>query len=214
MRLKKVLFIILGCIGLGLGAVGTVLPILPTFPFLLLAAFCFAKSSEKLHNWFINTKLYKNNLESYVKGKGMTWKTKIRIMVTVTLLMSIGFIMMIRKDLYIPCAILAGVWLFHIVYFIFVVKTTNPLETADLCDVLYIVSRKLQVEGLKNKEAAHMLEQAFENNGHMKANADYRSGIVTVHMDTELSDVFLIQIVKEAGYKVTQIWKPEANKID
>lgn len=123
MKIKKVLFVILGCIGLALGAVGAVLPLLPAFPFLLLAAFCFAKSSERLHNWFTGTKLYKNNLESYVKGKGMTWKTKIRIMITVTLLMSIGFTMMLLKGIYIPCAILAGVWVFHIVYFIFGVKT-------------------------------------------------------------------------------------------
>lgn len=126
MKIKKVLFVILGCIGLALGAVGAVLPLLPAFPFLLLAAFCFAKSSERLHNWFTGTKLYKNNLESYVKGKGMTWKTKIRIMITVTLLMSIGFTMMLLKGIYIPCAILAGVWVFHIVYFIFGVKTIKP----------------------------------------------------------------------------------------
>ena len=76
MNLKKILYIILGCIGLAIGAVGAVVPMLPAFPFLLLAAFCFARSSEKLHNWFINTKLYKDNLESYVAGKGMTKKTK------------------------------------------------------------------------------------------------------------------------------------------
>lgn len=123
MKIKKILFIILGCIGVGLGAVGAVLPLLPAFPFLLLAAFCFAKSSERLHIWFINTKLYKNNLESYVKGQGMTWKTKIRIMITVTFLMAFGFTMMMLKSLYIPCAILGGVWLFHIIYFVFGVKT-------------------------------------------------------------------------------------------
>lgn len=123
MKLKKILFVILGCVGLALGAVGAVLPLLPAFPFLLLAAFCFAKSSERLHNWFTGTKLYKNNLESYVKGKGMTWKTKIRVMITVTLVMSVGFTMMMLKGIYIPCAILAGVWVFHIVYFIFGVKT-------------------------------------------------------------------------------------------
>ena len=76
MKIKKILYVILGCIGLALGAVGAILPLLPAFPFLLLAAFCFAKSSEKLHRWFTGTKLYKNNLESYVKGQGMTWKTK------------------------------------------------------------------------------------------------------------------------------------------
>ena len=67
MNLKKIFYIILGCIGLGLGAVGAVLPLMPAFPFLLLAAFSFGKSSERLHNWFISTKLYKNNLESFVK---------------------------------------------------------------------------------------------------------------------------------------------------
>lgn len=123
MKIKKVFFIVLGCIGVGLGAVGAVVPMLPAFPFLLLAAFSFAKSSEKLHTWFINTKLYKKNLESYVQGRGMTWATKIRIMITVTLLMSVGFVMMALKDVVIGCAVLSGVWLFHIIYFIFGVKT-------------------------------------------------------------------------------------------
>ena len=123
MKIKRLLWIILGFIGFGIGAVGVVLPMLPAFPFLLLAAFCFGKSSERLHKWFIGTKLYKNNLESYVKGQGMTLYTKIKVMITVTLLMAVGFFMMFRKDLYIPCAILGGVWLFHIVYFIWGVKT-------------------------------------------------------------------------------------------
>ena len=94
MNIKKIAYIVLGYIGVALGAVGAIVPLLPAFPFLLLATFCFAKSSEKLHNWFISTKLYKNNLETYVKGEGMTWNTKIRIMVTVTILMTIGFVMM------------------------------------------------------------------------------------------------------------------------
>lgn len=124
MSIKKIIYIVTGCIGVGLGAVGAVVPLLPSFPFLLLAAFCFARSSEKLHNWFIDTKLYKNNLESYVKGQGMTWKTKIRIMVTVTLLMSLGFMMMSKVP--VGRMILACVWLFHIIYFAVGVKTLKP----------------------------------------------------------------------------------------
>ena len=127
MSLKKILYIILGCVGLGLGAIGAVVPMLPAFPFLLLAAFCFARSSEKLHNWFIGTKLYKDNLESYLAGKGMTKKTKIRIMITVTLLMSIGFIMM--HAVTVGRIVLACVWLFHMVYFIFGVKTIPATHT-------------------------------------------------------------------------------------
>ena len=130
MKLKKILFIILGCIGVGLGAVGAVVPMLPAFPFLLLAAFSFAKSSEKLHNWFINTKLYKNNLEDYVAGRGMTWKTKIRIMITVTVLMSVGFTMMALKDIVVGCVVLTCVWIFHILYFILGVKTIPVKQEA------------------------------------------------------------------------------------
>ena len=123
MNIKKIFWIILGCIGVGLGAVGAVVPMLPAFPFLMLAAFSFARSSEKLHTWFIGTKLYKDNLEDYVAGRGMTWKTKIRIMITVTLLMSVGFTMMALKSVVVGCIILGCVWAFHIIYFIWGVKT-------------------------------------------------------------------------------------------
>ena len=126
MKLKKIIYIITGCIGLALGAVGAVLPLLPAFPFLLLAAFCFGKSSERLNNWFVNTKLYKDNLESFVKGQGMTWKTKIRIMITVTVLMTVGFIMM--KQVVVGIILLAYVWVFHIIYFFFGVKTVKNTD--------------------------------------------------------------------------------------
>lgn len=126
MNLKKMLLIVGGCIGVGLGAVGAVVPLLPAFPFLLLAAFCFARSSQRLNNWFINTKLYKNNLETYVRGQGMTWKTKIRVMITVTLLMSIGFIMMSNAP--VGRIVLSCVWLFHMIYFIFICKTYKVEE--------------------------------------------------------------------------------------
>ena len=128
MKIKKILWIVLGCIGVGIGAVGAVVPMLPAFPFLLLAAFSFARSSEKLHTWFVGTKLYKDNLEDYVAGKGMSVKTKVRIMVTVTLLMSVGFIMMGLKGVVTGCVVLGCVWLFHIVYFIFGIKTIPAKE--------------------------------------------------------------------------------------
>lgn len=51
MRFKKILYIVIGCISVGLGAVGAVIPFLPSVPFLLLAAFCFARSSERLNTW-------------------------------------------------------------------------------------------------------------------------------------------------------------------
>lgn len=121
MKIKRLVFLILGCICLGLGTVGVVLPILPTVPFYLATVFCFAKSSRKLHDWFLSTSLYKKHLESYVEKRGMTIRTKATIMISVTILMAIGFIMMRR----VPTAriILAIVWLCHVIYFVFGVKT-------------------------------------------------------------------------------------------
>lgn len=117
--MKKILYIMIGCISLGLGIIGVILPILPTVPFVLLAAFCFAKSSEKLDGWFKNTKLYKdNNMKN-----GMTKQAKVRITCSVTLLTSIGFIMMGLKGIVVGNIVLLIVWIFHMVYFTFGVKT-------------------------------------------------------------------------------------------
>lgn len=117
--MKKILCIMIGCISLGLGIIGVILPILPTVPFVLRAAFCFAKSSERLDGWFKNTKLYKdNNMKN-----GMTKQAKVRIMCSVTLLTSIGFIMMGLKGIVVGNIVLLIVWIFHMVYFTFGVKT-------------------------------------------------------------------------------------------
>ena len=132
MNIKKIGYIVLGCLGVGLGALGVVVPLLPAFPFLLLAAFCFGRSSDGRHTWFIGTRLYKDNLESYVQGKGMTRKTKIRIMVTVTILMSIGFVMMHQVP--VGRIVLACVWVFHIFYFLFGIKTMQSEKMEELAD--------------------------------------------------------------------------------
>lgn len=123
MKLKRIIFTVIGCVSLGIGCVGAVLPIIPTVPFFLLTVFCFANSSVKLHNWFVNTKMYKKHLDSFVKKKGMTVKTKVTILTLITAIMLLGFILMMLKGIIIPSIILALVWLFHFVYFIFFVKT-------------------------------------------------------------------------------------------
>lgn len=123
MSIKRAVFIVLGCLSLVLAVLGVVLPILPTVPFLALAAFCFAKSSDRLNNWLINTKFYQNNLAGFKVGKGMTIKTKVRILVTVTLVMAVGLIAMLMKDVIVGSIVLIIVWLSHIYYFGFKVKT-------------------------------------------------------------------------------------------
>lgn len=123
MAIKRLIFLILGMICLTLGTIGVFLPILPTVPFFLATVFCFSQSSQKLHDWFISTNLYKKHLQSFVEKKGMLLKTKLTIIATVTLLMGFGFFMMARKEIWIPCVILAVVWVSHIIYFLFGIKT-------------------------------------------------------------------------------------------
>ena len=63
----RYIYLMIGMISFGLGFIGIVLPILPTTPFLLLAGFCFARSSKRVHNWFVSTKAYQRHLDHLFK---------------------------------------------------------------------------------------------------------------------------------------------------
>ena len=89
----------------------------------MMAALCFARSSERVDRWFKGTKLYQENLKDFAAGKGMTARTKVRIMVTVTLLMTVALVAMGVKGIVAGCVVLGFVWAFHMVYFIWFVKT-------------------------------------------------------------------------------------------
>lgn len=75
--LKKFLWIFLGLLFVGLGAIGVVVPGLPTTPFLILAAACFIRSSQKLYDWLIQNKTFGPYLKDYREGKGIPKKAKI-----------------------------------------------------------------------------------------------------------------------------------------
>ena len=125
-KIVRYTWIVIGLIFFAIGTIGAFLPILPTFPFYIVTLFCFARSSEKLHTWFVETKLYKNNIEKIANRKGLTVKHKLKIIVFFTLTMGTGFYFM--KNTKIGRIILAIVWFFHVVYFIFGIKTIKNEE--------------------------------------------------------------------------------------
>lgn len=120
MFVKRGFFLILGWLSLLLGTMGIVLPLLPTVPFYLLTVFCFTKSSPRLHSWFLGTGLYEKYVKLYVQRDGMSNRLKGKIMLMVTLLMSFGFIM---SPVIYARVIIALVWLGHLLYLCFFVKT-------------------------------------------------------------------------------------------
>jgi len=119
----NILYISLGFLFLGIGALGVALPVLPTTPFLLLASFFFTKGSEKFNNWFLSTKLYKNHLESFVTSRSMELKTKIKILILAStmLILAAYFVDILYFRIFISLLIV-----YKYYYFIFKIKTIRP----------------------------------------------------------------------------------------
>lgn len=118
----KLFYIILGILSLVLGSIGIILPILPTTPFLLLAAFCFAKSSKRLHVWLTGTKLYKKHLDSFVQNRSMTLKTKFGILIPASLMLIFAMILVDNTMMRFVILILIA---FKYFYFFFCIKTIS-----------------------------------------------------------------------------------------
>ena len=93
----RILLVVAGTVCVGLGIVGIFLPILPTTPFLLLAAACFARSSKKFYDWLLNNKLFGDYIKNYQEGKGIPLKVKIFTisLLWITILFSVFLIIQI-----------------------------------------------------------------------------------------------------------------------
>ena len=76
-RCVNCLFIIAGTLSLTIGIIGIVLPILPTTPFLLLAAACYAKGSKRFYDWLLGNKWFGNYIKNYYEGRGVPLKVKL-----------------------------------------------------------------------------------------------------------------------------------------
>ena len=122
----KVIYFIGGIFCFVLGAIGVVLPILPTTPFLLAAAFCFARSSQKVNDWFLQTKLYRNHLDSFVQERAMTLKTKVSILGFASFMFA--FPLIFSQNIYLRILIIC-LYCIKYYYFIFKIKTISSQKT-------------------------------------------------------------------------------------
>jgi len=79
----RILLVIAGTFFVGLGIVGIFVPVLPTTPFLLLAAACYARSSQRFYGWLLNNKWFGSYIRNYLERKGVPLRVKV---VTITIL--------------------------------------------------------------------------------------------------------------------------------
>jgi uncharacterized membrane protein YbaN (DUF454 family) len=87
----KLIYIVLGTLTLSLGFVGVALPVLPTTPFLLVSAFFYSRSSDKLNERFVNSWLYQKYLADFIEEKTMTRSRKWTLLIFVDVLLLISF---------------------------------------------------------------------------------------------------------------------------
>jgi len=96
-KLVRTLWLIAGTICVVLGAIGIVLPILPTTPFLLAAAACYYKSSPRMHRWLLNNKWFGEYIRNYQEGKGLTIKTKITALTVLWITIVFSTVFMLNR---------------------------------------------------------------------------------------------------------------------
>lgn len=121
----KTLYLIIGFLFFGLGAIGVILPVLPTTPFLLVANYCFARGSKRFNDWFLSTKIYQKHLDSFVKERAMTLKTKISLLSFASAMLILAFCLV---DVIYARILIIAVMIFKYYYFICRIKTIQEVQ--------------------------------------------------------------------------------------
>ena len=114
-KIKRMFFIFLGTIFLGLGSIGIILPILPTTPFLLLAAACYIRGSQRIYHRLISNRIFGEFISNYMKGKGIKWQQKGIAIFSMWVMITITIIFFLDTDLLrILLLVIAGAVSIHI----------------------------------------------------------------------------------------------------
>ncbi|TET18160.1 MAG: DUF454 domain-containing protein [Dehalococcoidia bacterium] len=128
-NLSRRLLILAGTVSMGLAVLGVFLPLLPTTPFLLLAAACYARSSERFSNWLLSNRLFGKAIKDYREGKGIPSKLKALsiALLWITIGCSVAFAVHILAVRVIVILIGVGVTV-HILF----IRTPRRLEPSSL----------------------------------------------------------------------------------
>lgn len=126
MSLRKLIFVLLGLLTLTLGTLGIFLPVLPTVPLYLLTLILFANSSDRLHSWYIQTKLYKRHLLPYLIAGGLTAKAKTGLITLVSLQILIA-VLLLRNSI-------VGILICAVIYLGFLLSMLLAVKTICLPD--------------------------------------------------------------------------------
>ena len=104
---RRWLLFFAGWLCIGLGLLGAVLPVLPTTPFILLAAACFARSSPRFHAWLRDSRLFGAMVREWEAHRSIPYRTKVRAIVVMALTMGVSVVFVVEPP--VPFAVETGV---------------------------------------------------------------------------------------------------------
>jgi uncharacterized protein len=93
----RLLFLLLGCLCVALGIAGAFLPLLPTTPFMLLAAACFARASTRFYNWLLNTRTFGPSILEWRRHRSIRYRTKLTAIATMAATLTISVVLVIEQ---------------------------------------------------------------------------------------------------------------------
>ena len=121
-RFIRGILIISGSIFVGIGMIGIIVPLLPTTPFLLLAAACYLRSSKKFYNWLLNNKRFGPYITNYLEGKGLSLKIKLYAISMMWIMILLSVILFV-ENLFIRIILMVIAFLVYI--YLMTIKTNK-----------------------------------------------------------------------------------------
>ena len=96
-RFARMVFAVLGCVLVGIGIIGVVLPVLPTTPFMLLAAACFARGSKRLHAWLLGSRVFGPTIRAWRRTRSIPLRAKIAAILLIVIVLGSTIVLLVTS---------------------------------------------------------------------------------------------------------------------